>query len=386
MRLYVAGVGLHGAGYPNAARTVALLQRQPDIEVVQCGRWLPEGLHLWKLARMPRLEALRWLLLLVLGNLASLIRVCMRSHRAPGPTYIPYPGLFFLYWASFLPRRWRPRCIVDGYISVWDSMFRDRAADATGTLVARGLKRIEGRALRAAALVLVDTEANRDLCIGEFDLEPTKVRSLPLAIDEGRFNGVLSSEAAASDTPIRVLFVGTLIPLHGIGVVLDAISLLLADPRFEFRLIGNGQQADQVSRFFERHPGTRVTWVREWCPLDRIAAEIASADICLGVFGGSGKAARVLPFKLYMYLACGRPVVSQAALATPLGVPSPPIEALERAGGPALADAIRRLADNPSLRQTMGRDSADYFRHWLSNACVVAAWRDILEKEAGASI
>ena len=37
-------------------------------------------------------------------------------------------------------------------------MYRDRAADATGTLVARGLKGIEGRALRAAALVLVDLQ------------------------------------------------------------------------------------------------------------------------------------------------------------------------------------------------------------------------------------
>src|SRR5258706_12827529 len=48
MRLHIGGLGLRGDGYPNAARTVALLRQSKAFEVVECGSWLPEDFHLWK--------------------------------------------------------------------------------------------------------------------------------------------------------------------------------------------------------------------------------------------------------------------------------------------------------------------------------------------------
>lgn len=378
VKLYVGGLGLAGNGYPNASRTVALLKGLADLEVVDCGGWLPEYLHLWKLAKMPRWRALWWLLVLVFGNLRSLLRVLVRVPRASSLVYVPYPGVFFLFWASLLPGRWRPRCIVDGYISIWDSAFRDRAVAKPRSVAARVAKWMEARAMRSAAMVLVDTEANRDVFMAEFGLEADKVRSIPLAIDETPLKVAKASPAESDHRSIRVLFVGTLIPLHGINVILDALARLVGDERLEFRLLGDGQQADLVASFMAMHPSSRITWVREWCTLDRIAAEIAAADICLGVFGGESKAARVLPFKLYMYLAAGGAIVSQSLLSTPQGVPFPPIEALLQRQGAPLAAAIQRLADDPVLREDMRREAADYYDRWLSNARVVDAWQELL--------
>jgi glycosyltransferase involved in cell wall biosynthesis len=378
VKLYVAGLGLHGDGYPNASRTVALLRECADLEVVDCGGWLPESLHLWKLAQMPRWQALRWLLVLVFGNLRSLLRVLVRIRAARGLVYVPYPGVFFLFWVSLLPRGWRPVCIVDSYISIWDSAFRDRSVAQLRSLVARIVKWFEARALRAAAMVLVDTDVNRDVFMAEFGLEADKVRSLPLAIDEGRFIAVAESPVKRSVTPIRVLFVGTLIPLHGIDVMLDGLARLADDARFEFRLLGDGQQAKLVADFMAAHPSARITWVRKWCTLDEIATEIAAADICLGVFGGECKAARVLPFKLYMYLAAGRAIVSQSLLSTPQGIPFPPIEVLAQYQGVDLAAAIQRIADHPARREHMQREAAAYYRRWLSNVRVMDAWREVL--------
>jgi glycosyltransferase involved in cell wall biosynthesis len=379
VKVYIGGLGLRGDGYPNAARTLALLEQQADIEIVNCGRWLPEDLHLWKLARMPRWRTLRWLLILIFGNLRSLLRVCARARIAPGVLYVPYPGVFFLFWLSLLPRGWRPACIVDSYVSIWDSMFRDRAAAKAPGVASAMLKWIEARALRTAAVVLVDTQANRDIFIADFGLDPARVRSLPLAIDEDRFTAA-PPFAHRTDARVRILFVGTLIPLHGIAVVLDAFARLADDASLELRLIGNGQQADRVAAFIDANPTARIHWIREWCSLDRIAAEIADADICLGVFGGEGKAARVLPFKLYMYLARGRAIVSQSLLSTPQDVPFPPIEAISEPLAAELADAIRRLATDPERRERMGREAAAYYRHWLANSRVADDWREMLAR------
>ena len=44
--------------------------------------------------------------------------------------------------------------------------------------------------------------------------------------------------------------------------------------------------------------------------LEQLPAEIASAALCLGIFGTTAKAARVVPHKVFQCLAVGRPVLT----------------------------------------------------------------------------
>lgn len=383
--LHVAGIGLRGSGYPNARRTIDLLQQTSGLRVFESERWLPESMHLWRLAQGPKRLALRQLLILGLGNVASLLRVMGKIGRNGGPVYLPYPSIFFLWWASWLPRRWRPVCIADAYVSVWDSFVRDRGGAREYALASHLIRRIERRALRAATVVLVDTQANRAMLVDDLEVEPRNVRSLPLAIEEDRFLRLDRYCVSPGRRRLRVLFVGTLIPLHGIPVILEAMRQLLADDRFEFRILGEGQQSDLVERFMADHPSHTVSWVRGWSALDEVAAEVGAADICLGVFGGGQKAARVLPFKLYMYLAAGRPIISQSLLSTPEGVPDPPMEAVAPADAGALVDAILRLAGDAARREHLGAMATAYYRQWLSNQRVVDSWLRLLSREASMS-
>lgn len=374
MKLYVAGMHLGGAGYPNAANTLALLRNKSHFDVVEYGAWLPVDLRLWAVAQGGKLQLLLFLIRIFWGNLLSLLRICRACSRENAPVYVPYPSLFFLWFVSFLPKKFRPFCIADAYISIWDSMFRDRGAAQLGGFVARLVCRVEARSLRAAALVLVDTQANKTMFIEAFGLHPDKVLSLPLAIDEKCFNSIEAVDPVKNDSVITVLFVGTLIPLHGIPVLLDAVRLLSSEHRIAFRFIGDGQLASDVESFVGKEKPEQFVWIREWCSLERIACEVSSADICLGVFGGTEKAARVLPFKLYMYLAAGRAVISQSLLSVPEGAPSPPILAVTPANAESLADAIRTLADDAALRHQFAQDSKVYFHECLSNASVLRAW------------
>jgi glycosyltransferase involved in cell wall biosynthesis len=222
--------------------------------------------------------------------------------------------------------------------------------------------------------VVVDTQANRDMFIKEFGLAPDKVYSIPLAIDEDRLIRA-ESVSRPSRERLRIFFVGTLIPLHGIEVILDAFALLAGDARFEFCLVGDGQQSDLVEAFITQHPHVNLRWIRDWCPLDRIASEIASSDICLGVFGGAGKAARVLPFKVYMYLAAGKAVITQPMYSLPAGCPPLPVMTAPDSLG--IATAVEALL-TPEKRRSLGIQGARYYSEFLSNAAVARAWEDLL--------
>lgn len=372
-RIWIAGAALRGPGYPNAQQTVSILEKSGDWQVRDHAHWLPEDLHLWRLASGPAWRMLATVAGLFFANLSSLVSVLLRCRRGD-VVYVPYPGLFLMWLVSWIPGRIRPRCIVDAYISIWDSLYRDRGAGSGHGIAGHTLRWAEGRGLRAAWRVIVDTRANREYMTELFGLRPERVHAFPLAIDEEVFAPLAGKQIGGE---IEVLFVGTFIPLHGVDVLLEGIGPLLDDLRFRFTFIGDGQSAPVLSRMLEARPKARVEWIRGWCPLDEIAARIAKADICLGIFGGHGKAARVLPFKLYMYMAMGKPVVSQLACSMPDEAPQPPICGADRTED--IRSAMLALAEDEGRRVRMGCVALDYYRQWLGNARVAQLWQRMLD-------
>lgn len=375
-RLLVSGVCLRGDGYPNAWKTIELL-RAAGWMVDDQAYWLPEGMHLWRLARGPFNARARIASRLAGSSFFQAIRVMVASSRKD-LVYVPYPSVFMLWWLSWVPRCWRPCCIADAYISIWDSMYRDRSPSAQRSLVARLLHRFERRALRAASIVLTDTEANEKCLAQDFNISPVRLRSFPLAIDEKRLLAIRQKEA--NDKIVRVLFTGTMIPLHGIDVILDAIRILKDEQQIEFRLVGNGQVANEITDLILQIGSERITWFADWQDANTLAQEIADSDICLGVFGGDGKASRVLPFKIYMALAAGRAVISQKQHSLPKGVPSLSVCWVEPSGA-KLAQAITDLVKDIKTRKMLAIAGRENYLHLLSNAAVEDQWRQLVQEQ-----
>jgi glycosyltransferase involved in cell wall biosynthesis len=140
----------------------------------------------------------------------------------------------------------------------------------------------------------------------------------------------------------RVLFYGQFIPLHGLETIIAAARLLRDEP-IEWILIGRGQDEGLIRRQLQEQTLPRLRWI-EWVDYFDLKDWIQRADVCLGIFGTSEKAASVIPNKVFQTVVAGRPLITRDSPAVrELLSPSAPCVYLVPAGNPeALAQAVRQ--------------------------------------------
>jgi glycosyltransferase involved in cell wall biosynthesis len=108
-------------------------------------------------------------------------------------------------------------------------------------------------------------------------------------------------------------------------------------------MIGAGQDLEETRRLAgENLP---VTW-REWVEPGELHRLVHQHDVCLGIFGQSAKALRVVPNKVFQGAAAGCVILTSD---TPPQRHALGDDAYFVAGGDpgALAHALRSLSDNP---------------------------------------
>jgi len=289
--------------------------------------------------------------------------------RPPGEfdaLLVGYPGHLDLA-AARRAARGKP-VLFNPLVSLSDTFVADRDRFKPGSPAARALAEIDRRALRAADLVVADTRANADHLAGLAGLPPEKVEVAFVGAEERVFGpGWLPEE------PFTILFVGKLIPLHGLETVLVAAR---AAPELRFRLVGSGQLEHLVHT---RPPN--VDWV-PWIDYERLPDELHRAGCALGIFGTSGKARRVIPNKAFQALACGTPLVTADTPAARELLADGDSALLVPAGDPeALVDALRRLAAEPETAGRLSVNGRAAYERQASEEVLGRRWRELLERE-----
>lgn len=260
-----------------------------------------------------------------------------------------YPGWFDVIVLAPLARIRRMPILLDVYISVSDTVVSDRGLARPESLFGRLLVRIDRASMRRARRVLADTPAHAAFYADLGDIPRDRIGVVWVGADDDVFRPRPEIEPACN----RVLFYGTFIHLHGIDVIVHAAKLL-DDDDVEIRIVGTGQEAERVDALIRALQPRNVRRI-ESMPLDQLAAEIAGATVCLGIFGSSAKAGRVVANKVFECVAVGRPVIT----ADTEGVRAffgPDEVAMVPAGDPeALAAEIRRLLADPQGREAMAQ-------------------------------
>jgi glycosyltransferase involved in cell wall biosynthesis len=294
---------------------------------------------------------------------------------------VGYTGHFDLYLARFLSVFRRRPLILDAFLSPWDTVVRDRALISERSLRARLLFLAERTALRLADRVLTDTGAHADYMAETFRVPREKFVPIPVGSLIGTRVPVPVTMGAGVDTGgarLRVFFCGSFVPLQGVPVILDAAALC---PDVAFRIAGDGPGAEAIEAEVAQRDMPNVHLERRFITRDELTAELAAADVVLGVFGASAKTGRVVPCKVYDALAAGRCVVTGDGPA-PRELLRDGEEALlvERDRPEALAAAISRLAGDAELRARLADGARNAFEERFDRAAIGGVLRGAIEQ------
>ena len=362
--------------YPRNAVLISGL-RQNGIEVVEChfALW-KEGFRYNKLTLLSGFVIkLRFLSRALVAYSTLIYRyLFLGEHDAVVVGYWGHIDVFFL--APFAKLKRKP-IIFDAFFSLYDTAISDWELAPKNSWLARLCHFVDWSACRLATLVLVDTKAQRNFFCQEFELAKKKVRWLYMGADEAVF---APYPDPPSPPPFRVLYVGNYVPLHGVPIILQAARLLDRE-EIEFWLIGENHLEDPVLKDLLSNSNPERVKFYPWMPPHELRAKIGDADICLGVFGTSCKAKRVIPGKAFLALAMGKPLITGDSMAARELLEDGKNAILcEMGSSRALVDAIVRLQRDPLLRRRIGTEGRKLFLNECRPKVLGSSLADLIEK------
>jgi glycosyltransferase involved in cell wall biosynthesis len=171
-------------------------------------------------------------------------------------------------------------------------------------------------------------------------------------------NGVTLGRAVTLDPGGPVLCVARLVPKKGVDVLIEAVAMLAPEiPRLRVELIGNGRLQEELMRLVRRRRiEGRVRWLggRPWEDVEAALERCSMFVLPCRVAADGDRDG--MPTVLVEAMARGLPVISTEVAGIPevvrhgdtglLVAPDDP---------PALAAAIRKLGEDPTLAEKLGR-------------------------------
>lgn len=219
-----------------------------------------------------------------------------------------YDVVFFGFAPQFAaPFFWKYRkrvLVIDFFISVYDTLVNDRKKFSDRNPIARICHLLDAYVIRKADCVITDTKADAAYFIQEFCGDKQKFAAVYMEADRTVYYPRKQQKRRELEGKFIVLYFGSMLPLQGVDIVLQAVALLKDERDIFFQMIG------PIPPKYKRPVQDNVEYI-DWLEQEELAAYIANADICLaGHFNaGIGKAHRTIPGKAYIYEAMGKRMI-----------------------------------------------------------------------------
>jgi len=270
------------------------------------------------------------------------------------------------------------RLVFDPLAPRYETKIMDWKRKSADSWQARWNFKIDRWAFKLSDIVLADTQAHKEYYCQKYGLAPDKVAVLPVGFDDSLF---LSSKAKDRNKRFTVLFYGSYLPLHGVEVMIQAAKILFAkEPSIQFRLVGSGQTLPRA-KALATELNCHNIYFEDWIPQEKLPEKISSADLCLGIFGKTEKAKRVVPHKIFQALAMKTPVITARTPAVEeffshrenIFLCSEPFP-------DSLAEAILELKGDEVLRKEIAENGHNLVRKSFAPAAIGRSLKKILDQ------
>lgn len=186
--------------------------------------------------------------------------------------------------------------VIDFFISVYDTLIYDRKMFKNTGVFAKICHWIDSLTLMRADHIITDTKADAAYFIEEFEECEDKFETIYLEADSSIYYPRTQNKRVDLADKFVVLYFGSILPLQGVYIVLEALKLLEEYKDIYFQIIG------QIPDKYNKPVQDNVEYIG-WLSQEELAEYIANADLCLaGHFNGEiDKAKRTIPGKSYIY-------------------------------------------------------------------------------------
>ncbi len=229
-------------------------------------------------------------------------KLLFTSLRSYNTVFIGFaPQLVLPFW------KWRfgkKQVIIDFFISVYDTMVCDRKRISPKSIVSGLVHKLDEITLRWADVIIGDTKAHVKYFSEEFHIPEHKFQVLYLEADKDIYYSHAVPKREEWRDAFVVLYFGSVLPLQGVPVVIEAINILKDQSDIAFWVIGpTGKLSEEIC-----NPHVRLD---AWLSQQELSDAIAMADLCLaGHFNASiDKADRTIPGKAYIYEQMKKPMI-----------------------------------------------------------------------------
>jgi len=197
-----------------------------------------------------------------------------------------------------------------------------------------------------------------------------------------RHNGF--SHRHGLDDRFVVLFAGNVGLSQGLDTVLEAARLLTDRPDVLFLIVGNGAAKFNLIKQAEELHLNNVRFL-SFQPHEAVPEMYASADVCL-VPLRRGLTEESVPCKVFTIMASGRPLVASVDRESDTWQLVKEAECglcIEPENHEALAEALRTLYADRTLRRCLGRNGRKHVVQHYTRQAMAQRYEDVLQKVVG---
>jgi len=248
----------------------------------------------------------------------------------------------------------------------------------------RSLAKIAGFLYRSCDRLVVVTPAFKEYLVEHWQVPEEKIFVVENGVETSLFSRLAPNLAIRRELGAEEKFVasyiGTMGNAHGLETLLEAATLLRERaPNVLFLLVGEGAEKARIVSLARSRGLANVRFVGQQAR-EKIPAYITASDACLVLLKKSELFKTVLPTKMLEFMSCARPVI--------LGVDGHARKVLEQANAgifitpedpAALADAVMQLADDPALRESLGRNGRQHVLQYFSRQHTAKIYLDVLQ-------